>query len=282
MCSTRHFWTQSLARLNGSNLVREMGRTDVVLEMDEVRQELDITFKVKENELRGIYGTGGLAGGGYLGLVYSFFNLFGIGERIAMELDGGAAQSNLLLNVVGHHFLGSPFTLALSAFHRYTNLNVANIVPDTQDMVGVFRRRSTGLGLSGSYPLTSRIQARAGVPVRAGRDYGRRVRHLYRKPVGGDALAGVRLRPGFGAGHAREQGRLRPDVVGPRAARQDRIGPGSLPVFQLQRRPLDLGPQLVRLPVPGRVGALRCDSPSRPTCATTPAPKWREGLHAAG
>jgi outer membrane protein assembly complex protein YaeT len=149
----------SLVRLNRSSLVKEVGRADVALEMDEATQELDIVFKIKENDLRGVYGTGGLAGGGYLGLVYSFFNLFGIGERISMELDGGTAQSNLLLNLVGNHFLGTPFSLALSAFHRYTNLNVANIVPDTGDIVGVFRRKSTGLGLGGSYPLTARLQA---------------------------------------------------------------------------------------------------------------------------
>jgi outer membrane protein assembly complex protein YaeT len=149
---------QSVERLNKSSLIKEMGRSDVALEMDEERQELDVVFKVKENDVRGIYGTGGLAGGGYLGLIYSVFNMCGIGERISMELDGGSSQSNMLLNLVGNHFLGSSFSIALSAFHRYTNLNMATIVPDASDVVGVFRRRSTGIGLSGSYPLTTRVQ----------------------------------------------------------------------------------------------------------------------------
>jgi outer membrane protein assembly complex protein YaeT len=148
---------ESIERLNRSNLVEEVDRADVALEIDEATQELDVTFKVKEVGRQGIYGTGGMAGGGYLGVLYSVFNLFGLGEKLTLELDGGAAQSNFLLDLAGRHFLGSPFSVGLSAFHRLTNINVSGIVPDSRDVIGVFRRRSTGVGLSGTYPVTSRI-----------------------------------------------------------------------------------------------------------------------------
>jgi outer membrane protein assembly complex protein YaeT len=153
---------ESIERLNKSNLVREIGRADVALEVNETTQELDIIFKVKENGRHGIYGTGGMANGGYLGILYSVFNVFGIGERLTLELDGGAAQSNFLLDMVGRHFLGMPFSIGLSAFHRLVDLNVAGIVPDGRDLVGVFRRRATGAGLSGSYPVTSHLEAALG------------------------------------------------------------------------------------------------------------------------
>jgi outer membrane protein assembly complex protein YaeT len=150
---------ESIERLNKSSLVREMGRADVALELNENTRELDVTFKVRENGRQGIYGTGGMANGGYLGILYSVFNLFGIGERLTLELDGGAAQSNYMLDMAGRHFLGFPFSIGMSVFHRLTDLNVAGIVPDGRDLVGVFKRRASGAGLSGSYPVTTHLEA---------------------------------------------------------------------------------------------------------------------------
>jgi outer membrane protein assembly factor BamA len=65
----------------------------------------------------------------------------------------------MLLDVVGSRFLGLPFTLGLSVFHRLTSYNVASIVPNTGDLVRLLRQRSTGMRLSGAYPVTSKIRA---------------------------------------------------------------------------------------------------------------------------
>ncbi len=157
----------SVTRLNKSNLVKEVSRKDVVLRMDEERNAMDIIFKVKEKDRQGIYTTGGTGGigGGYLGLIYTVFNLLRLGETLSVELDGGASQSNLLLNIVGTHFLGTPFTIGLSAFNRFTNFNVANIVPGPESLVQVLSRRTTGASLSGAYPITSKLQGGMGVLV---------------------------------------------------------------------------------------------------------------------
>ena len=71
-------------------------------------------FKVKEKERQGIYGTGGTGGvgGAYLGLIYTTLNLMGIGEVLTVKLDGGAAQSTVLVDPLTRHFW-LPFTLAL-------------------------------------------------------------------------------------------------------------------------------------------------------------------------
>jgi outer membrane protein insertion porin family len=152
---------QSVERLNKSNMLNEIHRADVSLEMNSQTGLLDITFNVKEKDHQGIYFTGGSGGmgGGYLGLLYTAFNLLRLGETLSLELDGGAAQSNMLLNIVGTRFLGSPFTLALSVFNRSMGYNVANIVPDADNLVQIFHRRSSGAGLSGAYPLTKSLQA---------------------------------------------------------------------------------------------------------------------------
>jgi outer membrane protein insertion porin family len=149
---------RSIERLNRSHLLHTLQRSDVDLQADKTAGTLGIVFKVKEKQRQGIYATGGAAGGGYLGMLYTGFNLLGLGDALSMEIDGGAAQSNVLLDLAARHFLGSPFVLALSAFHRYTRVNVASIVPDAQDLVKVFRRRSTGFGLSGGYPITPAAQ----------------------------------------------------------------------------------------------------------------------------
>jgi outer membrane protein insertion porin family len=158
---------QSIERLNKCNLVQEVHRSDVALRMDEERDALDITIKVKEKDRQGIYGTGGTGGigGGYLGLIYTAFNLLRLGETLSLELDGGASQSNILLDIVGTHFLGTPFTVALAGFNRLTNFNVASIVPGPENLVQVLRRRTRGAGLSGAYPITTKLQMGLGFQV---------------------------------------------------------------------------------------------------------------------
>jgi outer membrane protein assembly complex protein YaeT len=155
---------QSVAQLNKSNLLQEVRRKDAVLKFNEETNLLDVTFNVKEKERHGIYATGGTGGisGGYLGLLYTAFNFLHLGESLSLELDGGASQSNMLLNIVGTHFLGSPFTLALSIFNRYAGFNVANIVPGPEALVGVLKNRSRGVGLSGTYPITGNLQVGMG------------------------------------------------------------------------------------------------------------------------
>ncbi len=161
---------QGIERLNKSGLIKELHRSDVALHTDEERNVVDITFKVKEKDRQGIYSTGGTGGigGGYLGLIYTAFNLFRLGETLSLELDGGAAQSNILLDIVGTHFLGTPFTLALSGFNRLTDFNVANIVPGPENLVSLLSRRTKGAGLSGAYSITSKLQA--GIGFRVERD----------------------------------------------------------------------------------------------------------------
>ena len=155
---------RSLERLNRSGLIREIRRSDLVLEMNGKTAALDVTFRIKEKERQGIFATGGTGGigGGYLGLLYSGFDLLGLGEAFTLEMDGGASQSNVLLNVVGNRFFGFPFTLGLSVFHRLTSINVASLVPDTDDLLRLLRHRSTGIGLSGAYAVTSRAQVGLG------------------------------------------------------------------------------------------------------------------------
>jgi len=151
---------KTIKHLNRSGMVKELERSDVALEMNEKTEALDITFKVKEKDRQGIYGTGGTGGiaGGYLGTIYSAFDLLGLGESLTMQMDGGAAQSNMLLDIVGSRFLGFPFTLGLSIFHRLTNFNVASILPDATDLVHLLRQKSTGTRLSGAYPVTTKMQ----------------------------------------------------------------------------------------------------------------------------
>jgi outer membrane protein assembly complex protein YaeT len=150
---------ESVKRLNKTGIIKEVARSDVALEMNEDTELLDITFKVKEKDRQGIYGTGGTGGvgGGYLGILYTAFDLLGLGESLTAQIDGGASQSNMLLNIVGNHFLGLPFNLGLSVFHRLTNFNVASVVPDAADLIHLLKRKSTGVGLSGAYPVTSKV-----------------------------------------------------------------------------------------------------------------------------
>jgi outer membrane protein assembly factor BamA len=113
-----------------------MQRSDVVLDSNERDSLLNITFNIREKGRQGIYFTGGSAGvgGGSIGILYNVFNLLRIGETLSLKLDGGASQSNAILNIAGTHFLGTPFSLGLSIFHTTTGFNVANIMPGLDDI----------------------------------------------------------------------------------------------------------------------------------------------------
>jgi outer membrane protein assembly factor BamA len=87
------------------------------------------------------------------------FNILGLGETLSLKLDGGASQSNVILNLAGTHFLGTPFSLGLSIFHTTTGVNAANILPGLDDLIEVFSRRSTGVGFSGAYALRDDLEA---------------------------------------------------------------------------------------------------------------------------
>jgi outer membrane protein insertion porin family len=156
---------KSVERINKSKMVNAIARADVMLNMNDQTRMLDITFNVKEPDRQGIYATGGTSGGGYLGIIYTAFNFMHLGEKLSLQLDGGAAQKNMLLNIFGTHFLGSPFTIGLSVFNRYTKVNVANLVPGPDALVSVFRRHNAGIGMTGSYPLTMSLEAGLGFQV---------------------------------------------------------------------------------------------------------------------
>ncbi len=158
---------ESVRRLNESGLIEELERDQVSIRENPATGEADLLFQVKEKPPRGIYGTGGTFGadGGYLGIFYTAFNLLGLGERLSLQLDGGVANSNLLLNLAGQHFLGSPFTIGLSVFHRYSGINVASVVPDASDLVHLLTDRRKGARLSGSYSISTRARAGLGFQV---------------------------------------------------------------------------------------------------------------------
>ena len=155
----------SIERLNRSGLVEQLRRTDVELQMNEEENSIRVVFHVREKDRRGIYATGGTGGisGGYLGIITTVFNLLGLGEKLSFELDGGAALSNELLNLVAYHFMGSPYSLAFSAAHRLTGLNASNIVPGPQQIIGVFRRRSRVASLQGAYQISTKAGIGLGV-----------------------------------------------------------------------------------------------------------------------
>jgi outer membrane protein insertion porin family len=158
---------QSIQRINKNAIVEELQRTDAMLEMNEKTGNVDITIKVKEKDRQGIYGTGGTGGigGGYVGILYTAFDLLRLGESLSLKLDGGASRSDMLLDIVGTRFPGFPFSLGFSIFNRLTNFNVAGLVPDGRDLIQFLKHHAKGVGLSGAYPVTGRIQMGLGAQL---------------------------------------------------------------------------------------------------------------------
>ncbi len=158
---------ESIKKLNRSGLIQDLRRDDVSIKADRGENTLNLVFKVKEKNRHGIFGTGGTEGvsGGYLGIIYTAFNLFGLGDRLSFELDGGSAQSNALLDLALDHFMGAPFSLGLSFAHRVTGFNASNIVPGPQQIVNFLTMRTTSGAVQGRYQVSSKVGVGLGLQV---------------------------------------------------------------------------------------------------------------------
>src|ERR1051325_9357654 len=165
-------WDLSLLRLNQLGYFEEIKNEDAEIKPSPTEPTLDINLKVKEKGRNSIGFSGGVSGigGSFLGLNYSTNNFLGLGETLAVVLQGGTRQSQYQLSFTEPYFIDRPILLGFSVYSssfRYDQarqlFGYSGNLPQGLGLENLlnFTQKHTGFNLSTSYPM--RIFHRVGL-----------------------------------------------------------------------------------------------------------------------
>ncbi|HLH30490.1 MAG TPA: outer membrane protein assembly factor BamA, partial [Terriglobia bacterium] len=167
------FWDMSLLRLNQLGYFEEIKNEDAEVKPSTTEPTVDISLKVKEKSRNSIGFSGGVSGigGSFMGLNYTTNNFLGLGESLALVLQGGTRQSQYQLSFTEPYLYDRPLTLGMSLYKsslRYDQAReVFGLNPSSLPQgLGLenrlnFEQSHTGFNLSTSYPM--RVFHRLGV-----------------------------------------------------------------------------------------------------------------------
>ena len=143
---------QGLAQLARTGFIRPVKQQDIRVSFDEERSTVDVAIHLEEIGRQRFSVTGGLAGfGNTAGVVYNVFDLLGGEELITAHIEGGPQSLQTLLGVAKEGLLGTRVSLGLSLFNNLVRPNL----PGSPGHRRLFTSRSSGFGLSSTYPLTA-------------------------------------------------------------------------------------------------------------------------------
>ena len=158
-------WDFSLLRLNQLGYFEEIKNEDAEVKPSASEPTVDINLKVKEKSRNSIGFSGGVSGigGSFLGLNYTTNNFLGLGESLALVLQGGTRQSQYQLNFTEPYLYDRPITLGMSIYntsYRYDQARQlfgaggANL-PQGLGLQNAlnFEQKHTGFSISTGYPL---------------------------------------------------------------------------------------------------------------------------------
>ena len=157
-------WDLSLLRLNQLGYFEEIKNEDAEVKPDPNSSTVDINVKVKEKSRNSIGFSGGTSGigGSFMGMNYETNNFLGLGESLAVSLQGGTRQSQYLLSFSEPYLVDRPISLGFSVYSnsfRYDQarelygLDPSNLPQGLgfEDRLN-FEQKHTGFSVSTSYP----------------------------------------------------------------------------------------------------------------------------------
>lgn len=158
-------WDFSLLRLNQLGYFEEIKTEDAEVKPSPSESTVDINLKVKEKSRNSIGFSGGVSaiGGSFLGLNYTTNNFLGLGESLAVVLQGGTRQSQYQLNFTEPYLYDRPITLGFSIYntsYRYDQARQlfgvsASSLPQGLGLENSlnFEQKHTGFNISTGYPM---------------------------------------------------------------------------------------------------------------------------------
>src|SRR6266571_4224652 len=166
-------WDLSLLRLNQLGYFEEIKNEDAEVKPSPTDNKVDIDLKVKEKGRNSIGFNGGVSGigGSFVGLSYSTNNFMGLGETMAVTLEGGTRQSQYVFSFTEPYLANRPISTGFSLFatkFRYDQarellgLNPSNLPAGLglENRLN-FEQNHAGFNLTTSYP--ARVFQRLGL-----------------------------------------------------------------------------------------------------------------------
>jgi len=166
-------WDLSLLRLNQLGYFEEIKNEDAEVKPSPTDNKVDIDLKVKEKGRNSIGFNGGVSGigGSFVGLSYSTNNFMGLGETMAVTLEGGTRQSQYVFSFTEPYLANRPISTGFSLFatkFRYDQarellgLNPSNLPAGLglENRLN-FEQSHAGFNLTTSYP--ARVFQRLGL-----------------------------------------------------------------------------------------------------------------------
>src|SRR5881296_1774854 len=111
-------WDVSVQRLNQLGYFDEIKTEDAEVKPHPTEPQVDINLKVKERGRNSIGFSGGVSGigGSFMGLNYSTNNFLGLGETLALVLQGGTRQSQYQFSFTEPYLMDRPLTTGFTVF----------------------------------------------------------------------------------------------------------------------------------------------------------------------
>jgi outer membrane protein insertion porin family len=157
-------WDLSVMRLNQLGYFEEIKSEDAEIKPNTTEDTLDVNLKLKEKGRNSIGFSGGVSGigGSFLGLNYTTNNFLGLGESLALTLQGGTRQSEYLFSFTEPYLFDRPASLGFSVYSnsfRYDQARELFGLDPSKLPQGLglenrlnFEQKHTGFSLSTNYP----------------------------------------------------------------------------------------------------------------------------------
>ena len=139
-----------LARIARTGYFDPFKKEDIQVTADDFEHAADVTIRLREKGKQRLTFSGGREQfGSTLGIAYTIFNLLGMDEFLATQIDGGPETLQLAMSFAKEGFLGSRGTLALSVFDTFIRPRFATTVQ------GPFLRAQTeGLNVGWTFAIS--------------------------------------------------------------------------------------------------------------------------------
>jgi outer membrane protein insertion porin family len=111
-------WDKSMQRLNQLGYFEQIKPEDVDIKPSPTDSSVDINLKIREKNRNQIGINGGISGigGGFVGLNYETNNFLGLGDTLALTLQGGTRESNYQLSFTEPYLFSRPWSAGFTVF----------------------------------------------------------------------------------------------------------------------------------------------------------------------